>query len=492
LLISNGVTLTIEAGATVDLNGYYMLVNGTLRVMGNSYESVSINNGERIEFTEYSSDWDESGFGCILEYAVVHPSVILKSSSPKIHYCDLYRIVLEGQSSPVISYNNVDSILFESYNVVKGSPVISNNNVSRAIGSNTDMYGTPSTGAGSPTISHNIFTGEYPNSGIRIVANSPVIVDNVVADGNIAFTGDSVTILNNVVNGSVELEWCEGTIQISNNTITPPTRTIYSDVWIVPPYTARYFGIFIEGKNKLVDVVISNNTILGCSSGVKFGAIVGSVTIEGNEIRNNSEDGINFVADINLTIIDNFISNSKNGIKDYWGKGHMLIRNNTIVDNNFGISDPGHATIIDRNLIDDNDVALELGSQTTVQNNTITNSEVAIRLHDSPPVIINYNNIENCSENSILLKDTSINVDATNNWWGTSDIQAINLTIRDYKYDFELGKVSFTPVLMNPNTEATSYMIPEFPSWTFLSLFLIVTLAAVFCSKRFDVRTRLS
>ena len=48
----------------------------------------------------------------------------------------------------------------------------------------------------------------------------------------------------------------------------------------------------------------------------------------------------------------------------------------------------------------------------------------------------------------------STNVNATYNWWGTTDTQAINQTIHDNKNDFNLGTVEFVPFLTAPNPEA--------------------------------------
>ena len=41
--VSQGVTLTIEAGATVNLNNYYMTVNGALVAKGTSTDKIQIN-----------------------------------------------------------------------------------------------------------------------------------------------------------------------------------------------------------------------------------------------------------------------------------------------------------------------------------------------------------------------------------------------------------------------------------------------------------------
>jgi len=70
------------------------------------------------------------------------------------------------------------------------------------------------------------------------------------------------------------------------------------------------------------------------------------------------------------------------------------------------------------------------------------------------------------------------------NWWGTTNTTAINQSIRDFKNDFNLGKVNFTPFLTEPNSEAAP-TIPEFPPWLLLPLFLVTTFLVIAVKKRF-------
>jgi hypothetical protein len=58
ILVDEGVTLTIQPGVTVNLNGYYIMINGTLAAIGNSNDEISFNGG-RIIFTQGSKGWNQ-------------------------------------------------------------------------------------------------------------------------------------------------------------------------------------------------------------------------------------------------------------------------------------------------------------------------------------------------------------------------------------------------------------------------------------------------
>ena len=98
-----------------------------------------------------------------------------------------------------------------------------------------------------------------------------------------------------------------------------------------------------------------------------------------------------------------------------------------------------------------------------IENNTFAENDIGLNIYDSngsPMPIIEYNNFEQNSQYNIylgqqgVLGSTSNNVDAAYNWWGTTDIPTINQTIYDYKNNYNVGTVTFTPILTSPNPEA--------------------------------------
>ncbi len=73
-------------------------------------------------------------------------------------------------------------------------------------------------------------------------------------------------------------------------------------------------------------------------------------------------------------------------------------------------------------------------------------------------------------------------LNATMNWWGTTNTTEIRASIYDYYEDYNLSRVLFEPILTSP--------IPEFPLFFALPLFMLATLLVVisYRKKRIDVR----
>jgi hypothetical protein len=102
-------------------------------------------------------------------------------------------------------------------------------------------------------------------------------------------------------------------------------------------------------------------------------------------------------------------------------------------------------------------------AQVEILNNTLVSKGIVINAAAAPTV--NFNNIEG----SVSLKQlatysqpplTALDVNATFNWWGTTDAEAISQLIYDFKNDANLGNVTFTPFLTAPNPQAPVYTPP--------------------------------
>jgi hypothetical protein len=427
-LVQQGVTLTIQPGVTVNLGSYYIMVNGTLTVKGSSNNPVNFNKGS-ITFTSYSTNWNEQSLsGNIIDNAnLTSTPIFINGTSPKISNSYTSSITVNGGSpnisnnningeievvagSPTISHNqiktttiNVGSVFSQltvyqpvSAISVNGSPLISDNVITGG-GEITDNYGrlqgaVPAiqVNDGLPTISDNIIHGEMGGS---LVAYSSCTISNNILYGGVGIESGSSTIAHNDINGEVNAEG-NGLITIANNKIDRirfgSCSSVISNNILV--YGGIEYGVDYGWGTPAVSEVISGNVISNCPD--YPGAIniqtLGSVTINGNIIANSAYAGINIKQSSNLTI-----------------------QNNNILNNN----------------------------------------GTGISIDNSPASNINFNNIQSNKQSSIYLKSPN-NVNATYNWWGTTDTQAISQTIYDYYKDFNLGTVTFIPLLTSQNPSA--------------------------------------
>jgi hypothetical protein len=321
--------------------------------------------------------------------------------------------------------------------------------------------------SGSSVISTNIITGTIYVGGSSVISNN-TITGELHAESSV-ISGNALTGGGTVYDFIGRTLFPRSVLYVSGGSSVVANNTIISQ--------GGGYGITVETD---CDAYIADNIISGFVMGIDA---AGKATIERNLILDNG-GGI-AIGKIPFSYSPIVI-----------GEGEIIIRDNTIENSSVGIGGPVVNTntgisvdavftstaTIERNLIINNTVGIELGSKVTIYNNTITNSSVAIKLGSGLSTAIKYNNIENYGENSIYLEGSSSNIDATYNWWGTTDTQAINLTIHDYKYDFDLGKVTFVPFLTEPNPEAMP--ISEFPSWVILPLLLTVTLLIILCKRR--------
>jgi len=223
-------------------------------------------------------------------------------------------------------------------------------------------------------------------------------------------------------------------------------------------------------------------------------------TISGNKIIEN-HFGISISGSFNV-ISGNTITNNNSSISLDYHSAYNVISGNTITNSNdFTIALSGSSNnIISGNTITDNNgycIYLSGSSGNTISGNNITNSEYSgIHLEDSFNNMIFHNNLIK-NQNQIRLYYSNVTWDdgypSGGNYW--SDYTGVD-EYSDVNQD-EPGSdgIGDTPYIIDANNKDNyplmkHFIIPEFPSWPILPLFMIATLAVIFYSKSFRARLR--
>jgi hypothetical protein len=262
----------------------------------------------------------------------------------------------------------------------------------------------------------------FTSTSIDWSGTSGCIVDNAyISSVSMVVEDSSPKISNNYVTStnSILITVSGGSPSISNNVLVFDSSDCIRinsgspDIsYNVIAGNGQYSGIYTKGT-----AYISDNNITGCWTGIYA---VGASTIQYNNIMGNANDGI---------LSENAAS---------------TIQNNVLANNDVGISVTG-----------------------IIRNNTIANNLVAGIWGPNSTATITQNNIYGNAQNVHLTEPDDI--EAVNNWWGTTDASAINQTIWDHKNDpSNLGTLNFDPYLTAPNPSApaipTSIVIPPPPT----------------------------
>jgi hypothetical protein len=249
-----------------------------------------------------------------------------------------------------------------------------------------------------------------------------------------SYTGNSGCILQNVVLNHVSVDIKGSSPKISNCVFVDP-------FWVT---------ILSRGGSP----VISDNTFQQVSyEGV---SVDKSAAVTGNLFNITTGFATAIVAHEHSYIANNKIIGYYNGIN---AADSTTVTGNAIVGctNAGGVT--GGSVDFSRNYLSDNHIGISICEGANgIQNNAVLNNDIGLQiLSSSSAGTAQNNNIVGSKQYSVSMEST-LNVDLPNNWWGTTDADAINQTIRDFKVDFNLGKVNFVPFLTsaNPNAPASA------------------------------------
>ena len=183
----------------------------------------------------------------------------------------------------------------------------------------------------------------------------------------------------------------------------------------------------------MASLEFTDSVVEYCTLGLRAqqdGAIV-----SGNTVRYNDGAGIGYT--YYASVVGNHVhDNSGSGIAASFGGS---IEYNLVEDNGgAGISVYGVSTRVEHNVVRGNAVGVSVGEQTSVT--------------------VNYNDLDSNGEYELLIAWPGFGtVDATSNWWGTTDPDVIATLIFDCYDDPDLVTcVLFEPWCIEPGCEGTS------------------------------------
>ena len=419
ILVSNGMTLTIEPGVTVKFNsGLSMQIDGELIAQGTSSDSITFTSNTLdsagawgyIYFSNTSSDaifqtniYGNYIGGSILEYCKIkyagganvtnNGALRLDGAHPFVNYCTIEF----NSASGITAYNLTDSlkisnslIIHNTNNNGSGGGIYEDGSGVHLISANTISHNSASSGGG-------IYIA-YGGSANTIITNNIVSNNRATLVGGGISCGDGANIANNIIMNNSTLNDDGGGIGIT-------------------PYT--YSNIF---KN-----IIINNTSGRNGGGIEDGA--------------GSNSSFNVIAD-NIAIgkgggiLNNGIYH--NGIEMY----NHIVRNTSA-------NDAGMYSSSGDGNIKYNTVAYNINKDF----NDILNSSIRIMYN---PIVENNNIFGNSAFYEIYNENAqgTNNLVATNNWWGTAVDTTIKADIYDWFDNNTLGIVNYSPFLITPDTLA--------------------------------------
>ncbi len=241
-------------------------------------------------------------------------------------------------------------------------------------------------------------------------------------------------------------------------------------------------GIFNYGLITLDNSIISRNSAGDKGGGIRNDdsatIIIEASVITKNNSTNDQGGGIfnsGFVSIMNSTISENTVSSSNEGggICNRYGTITIDFSNilgNSASEKGGGMWLFGPATL-NNCTISENTASYGGGiwyggdsTQVTINNSEISNNSATygsgIYNNNGGFLTIHYSNINNPNYNIYMGWESfgpSYDVNAQNNWWGTTDTDLINQSIFDYYDDFNLGEVIYNPFLSEPNPIAPGF-----------------------------------
>jgi len=252
-------------------------------------------------------------------------------------------------------------------------------------------------------------------------------------------TGDSVIISHNIMRHNL---WCGITVHSSASTIT------YNEIYD----SGGHQGICVEGEGSAPS--IKNNMLRHNKVGVVI--LPDTFAIVEDNILIDNDNGISIQS--SAIIRNNSISSPNGAPEDFTYQGVSIYPASSVhdrYDEIEGITIINASPNVTGNEIFDYPRCIGVigNSSPVITYNTITGGSgggILFSANFSGEPKINYNNIYDNGANIGLQPGFKGTIDASNNWWGTTDKLEIEGKIADSRHDTSLGTVIYEPFQEEP------------------------------------------
>jgi len=452
----NHCTIKYNDGMGISITDKGVAVIANNAIQNNSDRGIAVNNLAEVNMTNNTISNNRGGIKIVnVQKVTIERSVIEANTAGRI---DIHGggIYLYGDDSLMTVANSsiINNTIYNEYTGWRGmGGGIYSSGGSLAVTNSTITHNTAYGWDGAQG-------GGIYSSGGSLTATNSTIAYNTADDnydndsaggGGISCSGKSLVIENStIVGNSAPGTGIEGGgIQSHCNTTTIINSIITNNtVEGTKAPKAQGGGVYIKGETATIKGnIFSKNmaTAEGYYRGRGGGIYISSTssTISNNKITDNSSEqgGGIYLYEATATIDGNFFGNNKAYER---GGGIYLERGTATMDSNFFGS----------NVAPDKQGGgiCSVGTPLSISYSVITQNTDGIKIGSTNVVISNCNFYGN--ENYAVINESSPDIDATNNWWGTVDPMEINQKIYDFFDDESLGKVLYNPFLLSPDTDA--------------------------------------
>jgi len=294
-----------------------------------------------------------------------------------------------------------------------------------------------------PTNGSTYVSGIISENTTWTLANSPyIITGHTVVETNVTLTIEpGVSVM---FDGAYYL-WIKGTLKA----VGTPTDRIKFTSNKATPSAGDWTGIFFSDSS--MDAVFDENGNWINGSIIRYAIIEYGGGGSGPSLIGGGSGGVLLYAACPL--IDNNIFRYNGGSSaalffNGYGSGSPILNNNTIIYNSLGANIQQGSPSLSNNVIAYNTRAMFATDNPTITYNAIINNldgmEVTL---NGPNMKINYNDLYGNGYDVHLQFNARIDINATYNYWGTTNTTLIDQHIYDYYDDPSLGKAIYSPIL---------------------------------------------